>query len=78
MLDCNLPRLFRKRRQNNARTDGEIVYPGDLLGRVIRANAVELSWGGNAMSALVGQELLVASPGSAIRFMTLCRNLRTT
>jgi len=43
--------------------DGELIYPGDLHGRVIRANTVELAWDGNAMSALVGDDLVVGVSG---------------
>jgi hypothetical protein len=46
-----------------ARMEGEIIYPGDLHGRVIRANAVELAWDGNALSALVGEDLIVGVCG---------------
>lgn len=46
-----------------ARMEGEIIYPGDLHGRVTRANAVELAWDGNAMSALIGEDLVVGVSG---------------
>lgn len=42
---------------------GEIIYPGDLHGRVIRTNAVELAWDGNAMSVLVGEDLVIGASG---------------
>ena len=40
-----------------ASMDGEIIYPGDLQGRVIRANAVELAWDGNCRLSLVRTSL---------------------
>lgn len=43
--------------------DGEIVYPGDLHGRVLPANEIELAWDGNAMSALIGDDLVVGVSG---------------
>lgn len=43
--------------------DGDIVYPGDLHGRVLPANEVELCWDGNLISALVGPDLVVGVSG---------------
>ena len=43
--------------------DGDIIYPGDLHGRVVRANAVGVAWDGNAISALVGEDLVVGVSG---------------
>ena len=43
--------------------DGDIVNPGDLHGRVLPANDVELCWDGNLISALVGPDLVVGVSG---------------
>ncbi len=43
--------------------DGDIINPGDLHGRVLPANEVELCWDGNLISALVGPDLVVGVSG---------------
>jgi hypothetical protein len=43
--------------------DGDIVNPGDLHGRVLPADEVDLSWDGNQMSALVGPDIVVGVSG---------------
>jgi hypothetical protein len=42
---------------------GEIVNPGDLYGRVIQADHIELAWDGNLISALVGEDLVIGVSG---------------
>jgi hypothetical protein len=42
---------------------GDIVNPGDLHGRVLPADAVDLSWDGNLILALVGPDLVVGVSG---------------
>ena len=39
--------------------DGEIVNPGDLHGRVLPANEVDLCWDGNQICALAGPDLVM-------------------
>jgi hypothetical protein len=43
--------------------DGGVVNPGDLHGRVLPADEVNLCWGGNLMCALVGPDLVVGVSG---------------
>jgi hypothetical protein len=43
--------------------DGEIINPGDLHGRVLPANEVDLCWDGNLICALVGSDLVVGVSG---------------
>lgn len=43
--------------------DGDIVKPGDLHGRVLPADKVNLSWDGNLISAVVGRDLVVGVSG---------------
>jgi hypothetical protein len=43
--------------------DGDIVYPGDLHGRVIVTGTVSLAWDGNALSALAGEDIVVGVSG---------------
>jgi len=38
--------------------DGRIVNPGDLHGRVLPANEVDLCWDGNQICALAGPDLV--------------------
>jgi len=42
---------------------GGSVNPGDRHGRVLPASAVDLAWDGNALSALVGPDLVEGVPG---------------
>ena len=43
--------------------DGRIVNPGDLHGRVLQANEVDLCWDGNQISALAGADLVMGVSG---------------
>jgi len=43
--------------------DGEIVNPGDLRGRVLPADHVELAWDGDLICALVCPDLVVGASG---------------
>jgi hypothetical protein len=46
-------------------SEGEIVNPGDLHGRVLQASEIELAWDGNLVSALIGEDLVVGVSGLA-------------
>jgi hypothetical protein len=43
--------------------DGGIVNPGDLHGRVLQANEVDLCWDGNQICALAGPDLVMGVSG---------------
>jgi hypothetical protein len=43
--------------------DADIINPGDLHGRVLPANEVDLCWDGNLINALVGPDLVVGVSG---------------
>jgi hypothetical protein len=43
--------------------DGDIVKPGDLHGRVLPADEIDLSWDGNLISAVVGPDLVEGVSG---------------
>jgi hypothetical protein len=43
--------------------EGDIVNPGDLHGRVLRANEADLCWDGNLINALVGPDLVMGVSG---------------
>jgi hypothetical protein len=43
--------------------DGDTVNPGDLHGRVLPANDVELCWDGNLIKALVGPDPVIGVSG---------------
>ena len=42
---------------------GDIVHPGDMHGRVLEANEIELGWDGNLLFALVGPNLVEGVSG---------------
>jgi hypothetical protein len=44
-------------------SEGEIVNPGDLHGRVLQASEIELAWDGNLVSALTGEDLVIGVSG---------------
>ena len=48
---------------------GEIVNPGDLHGRVLQANQIQLCWDGNQICALIGSNLVegVSGFGDSVR-----------
>ena len=41
----------------------DIIKPGDLHGRTIQANEIKLSWDGNQICALAGEDLVVGVSG---------------
>src|SRR5215467_13437497 len=43
--------------------DGDLIYPGDLRGRVLPADRIDLAWDGNLICALVGPDLVVGVSG---------------
>jgi hypothetical protein len=43
--------------------DGDIVRPGDLHGRVLPAEEIDLSWDGNQISAVIGPDLVQGVSG---------------
>jgi len=45
----------------------DIVNPGDLHGRVLPANEIQLFWDGNQIGALVGPNLVEGVSGWAIQ-----------
>jgi hypothetical protein len=55
--------------------DGGIINPGDMHGRVLSADHVELSWDGNLICALVGPDLVVGVSGFGDTAHTAIREL---
>src|SRR4051812_9101756 len=55
--------------------DGGIVNPGDLHGRTLPANEVDLCWDGNQICALAGPDLLIGVSGFGDSVIDALRDL---